>query len=145
MTQELTNTIRTSYLFIDNIPVDSGQYLFTIDTKQLYVDFGGQRIPCNLNKIFNNNEERINYLIPTEGFYYVDDDTSAWRYTGMDWIQLTDAVSNPLYFGPYRTFPKIGKPDELYIDDNIAFRWDEEFKDYLSLSSDQAWIEMEEV
>lgn len=123
------------------LPVSDGNITFVTDTKRLYLDINGNRLPYVDIQILSRESDRTSILAPIEGFYFVEDTSVLWRYKG-GWVQITPSNLNPIFFGNYEDFPPTGSPAVLYVSDDATYKWDSLTSKYLCVSNKTEWKEM---
>lgn len=116
-----------------------GQIVFTLDTKQLYLDMKGLRIKYTDIQVLASESDRTSILAPVEGFYFVEETSVVWRYKG-GWRQLTPSNLTPLFFGrTEKDFPPAGNPAILYISDDATYKWNDSTRQYICVSNKTEW------
>ena len=120
------------------LPVRDGNLVFVTDTKRMYLDIKGNRLPYIDIQILSEETNRTSILAPTEGFYYVEETNVLWRYKG-SWKQVTPNNMTPLFFGDYDSFPKIGNSGTLYVSDNATYKWDSIKSQYVCVANKTEW------
>lgn len=120
------------------LPVRDGNLVFVTDTKRMYLDIKGNRLPYVDIQILSEETDRTSILAPTEGFYYVEETNVLWRYKG-SWKQVTPNNMTPLFFGDYDSFPEIGNSGTLYVSDNATYKWDSIKSQYVCVANKTEW------
>lgn len=120
--------ISTSESKVDTLPISNGQLIFVRDKKKILLDYGNIRTAYEEISVLNNDAERINLEIITDGFYFVLETSTLWHYHANKWNQLTSTPSSLLFQADtYLSFPSIGTSESLYIatEENAIYRWDD--------------------
>ena len=120
------------------LPVRDGNLVFVTDTKRMYLDIKGNRLPYVDIQVLSEETDRTSILAPTEGFYYVEETNVLWRYKG-SWKQVTPNNMTPLFFGDYDSFPEIGNSGTLYVSDNATYKWDSIKSQYVCVANKTEW------
>ena len=120
------------------LPVRNGNLIFVTDTKRMYLDVNGNRLPYMDIQILPLESDRTSILAPIEGFYFVEETNVLWRYKE-GWIQVTSPNLTPLFFGSYEDFPPQGNPLVLYISDNATYKWDSLTSSYTCVANKTEW------
>ena len=120
------------------LPVRDGNLVFVTDTKRMYLDIKGNRLPYVDIQILSEETDRTSILAPTEGFYYVEETNVLWRYKG-SWKQVTPNNMTPLFFGDYDSFPETGNSGTLYVSDNATYKWDSIKSQYVCVANKTEW------
>lgn len=121
---------------LDSIPIDPGLIIFVSDTRTLYLDTGGVRIPYTSIITLSTENQRENLVNPMDGFYYVLETQVLWHYDGTDgWIVLTS--SQQIKFDE---LPPVGSGNRLYIDHIEPYRWTGE--EYTPLVGHPVWKQL---
>lgn len=108
---------------LDNLEVINGQIIFVADTQTICLDMKNQRKTYSAIKLFSNDSERLNYLAPAEGFYYVEETHVLWRYKG-GWVQMTPKNLEPvLFYDGIESLPTEGVENTLYCTDDAVYNW----------------------
>ena len=124
---------------LSSLQVIDGQLTFTRDTKQIYLDMGGQRLGYDCIGVFASDSDRLGVLAPVEGFYYVEETGVMWRYHG-SWKRITPEASEQVLISDTEEgFPKTGNPKVLYVCDTGTYRWDELTKTYIVVANKTEW------
>lgn len=120
------------------LPVRDGNLVFVTDTKKMYLDINGNRLPYIDIQILSQETDRTSILAPIEGFYYVEETNVLWRYKG-SWKQVTPDNITPLFFGDYDSFPEQGSSGTLYVSDNATYKWDSVKSQYVCVANKTEW------
>lgn len=124
---------------LPQLKVRNGNLIFTSDTKQIYLDVNGNRLSYNCIKVFATDHDRITFLSPPEGFYFVEETGVMWRYS-VNWQQITPSNLNQIAFGnSVEDFPLKGKDDILYVTDEATYKWDSMTESYLIIANKTEW------
>lgn len=128
---------------LSQLAVKNGQIIFVSDTRKIYLDFAGQRVCYDAIAIFDTDQERLDWLAPVEGFYYVRETHVIWNFSG-SWTQITPENLTPISFGvTAQDFPAVGNNKILYIADDATYKWDAAKSEYKPVSNLTQWVEME--
>lgn len=123
------------------LPVRDGNLVFVTDTKTMYLDINGNRLPYVDIQILSQETDRTSILAPVEGFYFVEETNVLWRYKG-SWKQVTPDNITPLFFGSYEDFPPQGNASVLYVSDDATYKWDSTTSQYLCVANKTEWIQL---
>lgn len=130
---------------LGDIEYDKEQIIVCPDAGTLYFDFSGLRAGASLLKSFIDDDDRVSAHNLPFGFYFVLSTSAIWKYTESGWEKVTEEKNHPIFFGPKDSFPKNALENILYIDliNNLAYRWDKEIKDYISIA-DSGYLDGQE-
>ena len=121
---------------LGSIPIDPGLIIFVSDTRTLYLDTGGTRVPYTSIISLGTEAQRQDLNDPLEGFYYVLENEVLWHYDEKDgWIVLSS--SQQIKFDD---LPVVGSGNRLYIDGISPYRWTG--SEYTSLIGTPVWKEL---
>lgn len=122
---------------MESINVVSGQLIFSRDDRVIYLDTD---VRTSFQQIMTvAKEETLEKLTsPVQGFYFVEDTTTLWRFKNGEWTQLTEKPGEHLVFLERENFPAIGKEKVLYIDKDKMYQWDNETQTYITMN-DLLW------
>lgn len=135
----MANTIVKVYTTVaaklSQLAVSSGQLIFVRDTRKIYLDFNGSRVCYDAIAAFDTDQERLDWLAPTEGFYFVKSTGVLWSYEG-SWKQLTPDNLDQVVFGD---LPQTGNSKLLYVTDDVTYKWDSGKGEYKPVSNLTEW------
>lgn len=124
---------------LSQLDVTDGNLIFVTDKKEIFLDINGNRLGYSCIQVFSSEQERLAVLAPIEGFYFVEETNSLWRYKNT-WKQLTPDILNPIMFGITITdFPTIGNEKVFYITDDATYKWDTATQTYVCVSNKTEW------
>lgn len=123
---------------LTQLPVRDGNLVFVTDTKKMYLDINGNRLPYVDIQILSQETDRTSILAPIEGFYYVEETNVLWRYKG-SWKKVTPDNMTPLFFGDYDSFPEQGSSGTLYVSDDATYKWDSVKSQYVCVANKTEW------
>lgn len=123
---------------LKDLKVSNGNMVFVKDTHRVYLDLNDIRTCYDGVQIYPTEAERLSSGAPSEGFFYVEETNVLWRFKGT-WTQLTPENLSPTFFGSYADFPKHGRQNVLYIDDDALYKWDEVSSSYLMVANKTEW------
>lgn len=124
---------------LSQLEVRDGNLIFVSDTKQLYLDFNGNRLGYDCIQVFFSEQNRVDLLAPTEGFYFVEETGVMWRYKA-GWKQISPDNLNQITFGTsVDDFPTEGNSKILYVADDATYKWDAVTQSYLCVSNKTEW------
>lgn len=142
----MESAIVTFYQTVDNrlsdIEVKDGQIIFVSDTKKIYLDLHGIRLSYSILDTLEKDEDRFGISNTSEGFYYIEETNTIWKYKSDNWIQITPNELEPLFFGEQNDFPIKGKPGVLYISTNAIYQWNTSLNIYVLIANKTEWMEM---
>ena len=121
---------------LNSIEIVAGQLIFCSDTRVIYLDTDKR---TTYQAIINVVDEETRQAIetPVQGFYYVQDDNSLWRYFGA-WIQMTGQSSSLVFI---TELPEQGKNNIIYVLDDKMYRWDSENLNYYLIGGGSSSID----
>ena len=125
----MTSTIKfvtTVNSKLSQLNIENGQLIFVSDARKIYLDLNGIRTEYSQIIPLAKEEDRLNYLSPITGFYFVKETAVLWRVEQGEWIQLTEPPQEWIVFTTYNELPKQGKLNTLYITETQSYRWTEE-------------------
>lgn len=108
---------------LSQLDIQNGQLIFVGDTRKIYLDFNGIRTEYSQIIPLGKESDRLNYLSPITGFYFVKETAVLWRVEQGEWIQLTEPPREWIVYTTYNTLPKQGKLNTLYITETQSYRW----------------------
>ena len=138
MSGSIVKFYHTKQSKLSSLPVRDGNLVFVTDTKKMYLDINGNRLPYVDIQILFQETDRTSILAPIEGFYYVEETNVLWRYKG-SWKQVTPDNMTPLFFGDYDSFPEQGHSGTLYVSDNATYKWDSVKLQYVCVANKTEW------
>lgn len=125
---------------LSDLAVVNGQIILTTDTKTIYYDINGLRLPYNIIQTYATEADRSSVLAPIEGYYYVQDTNVLWNYQNGAWHQLTPNNLNPIVLlDSTDDFPEAGSEMSVYVTHNATYRWIASTKTYEVVSNKTAW------
>lgn len=124
---------------LKELKVANGNMVFVKDTHRVYLDLNDIRTCYDGVQIFPTEAERVSAGVLSDGFCYVEDTNVLWRCKDGSWTQLTPDNLSPTFFGTYADFPKHGRQNVLYIDDDALYKWDETSSSYLMVANKTEW------
>lgn len=136
---------RTTYYLtdsanIDGIEVSIGNLLLCEDTKRIYFDGENGRVCYDSIMVFPTTETMIAYENPVEGFYFVEESKTLWRYDEDGWVALTEPPMNVIRFIPESDLPEEGEIEILYVCGTKLFIWED--GQYKQINADSIWQEV---
>ena len=123
---------------LSQLKIEDCQLIFVNDTRKIYLDFNGVRTEYSQIIPLATENDRLNYLAPIGGFYFVKETKILWCYEGGEWVQLTSAPKEHIVFINYENLPQTGEKGVLYIvEDQISsYIWNE--SEYIKMG-DPVW------
>ena len=109
---------------INDIPVESGNMIFSTDDRVIYLDKRDTRISFQQIMSIATEDDRENYQYPLNGcFYYVEETNLLYRYSKeKQWTCLNKAGSGNVIFDDRGSFPEKGDPTALYVTDDAIYK-----------------------
>lgn len=109
---------------INDIPVESGNIIFSTDDRVIYLDKGDKRISFQQIMTIATEVERERYVGALDGcFYYVEETNLLYRYSKeKQWTCLNKAGSGNVIFDDRGSFPEKGDPTALYVTDDAIYK-----------------------
>lgn len=124
---------------LSQLAVSDGQLIFVSDTRRIYLDFNGYRIGYDTFRVFDTDQDRLQWLAPVEGFYFVRSTGVLWNYEG-SWKQLTPSNLEQVVIGESASnFPTEGDPKTLYAANSGVYRWDASSNQYGLVANKLEW------
>ena len=112
---------------LPELEIANGQIIFTSDTHTVYLDMKGHRYSYSTITVFEFDAERLNWLAPVEGFYFVIESGVLWRYNVgkySGWVQITPSNPEPVqFYDSVEILPPEGVENTLYCTNNAIYNW----------------------
>lgn len=90
--------VTTTTARLNNVPIKNGQLIFVHDSGEIYLDLHDKRKPYSDFETIATNEAREALAEPNStAFYYVEEDSSLWRFdeeSGWKNTNATASISN---------------------------------------------------
>lgn len=126
----------------NQIDYQLGNIIFVEDLHRLYLDGVYGRVCYDSIVIFSTDLERYEYEHPFEGFYFVEETKTLWRYYEDEWTSLTEPPTNNVVFVPKSELPQEGQFAVLYICDREMYVWDTNQHRYVGITAESIWHEV---
>ncbi len=121
---------------VNDLPIVSGQIIFSRDNKTIYLDTDQTRDAYSSIILLPTEETRIEMQSPVTGYFFVEETAVLWRYTPTNgWIQLTIPPSELIVFDEYEHFPQEGRANTLYVDNDTMYVWSSEEDSYVLMNA----------
>lgn len=119
---------------MDDIDIVSGQLIFSRDDRAIYLDTD---VRTSFQQIITvvNEQTRQELVSPVNGFYFIEDTKTLWRYNNSQWQQVTEPPKENLVFAEKNNFPIKGQENVLYVDKNTIYTWDSENNVYIEVGA----------
>lgn len=119
---------------MDDINIVSGQLIFSRDDRVIYLDTD---VRTSFQQIITvvNEQTRQELVSPVNGFYFIEDTKTLWRYNNSQWQQVTEPPKENLVFAEKNNFPIKGQENVLYVDKNTIYTWDSENNVYIEVGT----------
>lgn len=119
---------------MDDIDIISGQLIFSRDDRVIYLDTD---VRTSFQQIITvvNEQTRQELVSPVNGFYFIEDTKTLWRYNNSQWQQVTEPPKENLVFAEKNNFPIKGQENVLYVDKNTIYTWDSENNVYIEVGA----------
>ena len=119
---------------MDDIDIVSGQLIFSRDDRVIYLD---TNVRTSFQQIITvvNEQTRQELVSPVNGFYFIEDTKTLWRYNNSQWQQVTEPPKENLVFAEKNNFPIKGQENVLYVDKNTIYTWDSENNVYIEVGT----------
>lgn len=119
---------------MDDIDIVSGQLIFSRDDRVIYLDTD---VRTSFQQIITvvNEQTRQELVSPVNGFYFIEDTKTLWRYNNSQWQQVTEPPKENLVFAEKNNFPIKGQENVLYVDKNTIYTWDSENNVYIEVGA----------
>lgn len=119
---------------MDDINIVSGQLIFSRDDRVIYLDTD---VRTSFQQIITvvNEQTRQELVSPVNGFYFIEDTKTLWRYNNSQWQQVTEPPKENLVFAEKNNFPIKGQENVLYVDKNTIYTWDSENNVYIEVGA----------
>ena len=110
--------IYTTSAKLNDLPVEDGQIIFVPDMSTIGLDTHGQRSYFHTIKNFETDAERLATAFPVQGFYWVEETETLWRWNRR-WTPITASSSGSVVGGnTVSEFPQKGAGNTLYYTDD---------------------------
>lgn len=129
--------IATTSSKVNQIPVISGQLIFSRDDRVIYLDAESNRTSFQQIISVINDATREELVSPVEGFYFVEETAALWRYKDSEWTQISAKADERVVFTDEENgLPETGQGKVLYANtiDNKIYRWDENNPQYIAMN-----------
>lgn len=119
---------------MNDIDIVSGQLIFSRDDRIIYLDTD---VRTSFQQIITvvNEQTRQELVSPVNGFYFIEDTKTLWRYNNSQWQQVTEPPKENLVFAEKNNFPIKGQENVLYVDKNTIYTWDSENNVYIEVGA----------
>ena len=119
---------------MNDIDIVSGQLIFSRDDRVIYLDTD---VRTSFQQIITvvNEQTRQELVSPVNGFYFIEDTKTLWRYNNSQWQQVTEPPKENLVFAEKNNFPIKGQANVLYVDKNTIYTWDSENNVYIEVGA----------
>lgn len=119
---------------MNDIDIVSGQLIFSRDDRVIYLDTD---VRTSFQQIITvvNEQTRQELVSPVNGFYFIEDTKTLWRYNNSQWQQVTEPPKENLVFAEKNNFPIKGQENVLYVDKNTIYTWDSENNVYIEVGA----------
>lgn len=129
--------IATTSSKVNQIPVISGQLIFSRDDRVIYLDAESNRTSFQQIISVIDDATREELVSPVEGFYFVEETATLWRYKDSEWTQISAKADERVIFTDEENgLPETGQEKVLYANtiDNKIYRWDENNPQYIAMN-----------
>lgn len=126
----------------NQIDYQLGNIIFVEDLHRLYFDGMNGRVCYDSIVIFDTEAQRHEYEHPFEGFYFVEETKTLWRYYEDEWTNITEPPSSNVVFIPESELPDEGEFAVLYVCDTKMFIWDVNTHRYVGMNTESIWHEV---
>ena len=127
-TKPVMKFIATTREKLNTIPIKSGNLIFVIDDRAIYLDISDlERTTYQSIITVINEETRRNITSPIDGFYYVRESNTLYSYFDGTWQQLIGSDSNVIFVS---SLPAEGQSDVLYILGDKIYSWNNTTNNY---------------
>lgn len=123
---------------INEIEFAVGNLIFCEDMHRIYLDGLYKRVCYDCIVVFDTEAERIEYASPSEGFYFVEESKTLWRYKS-GWTSIAAPEDSNLVFIPKSELPVEGKVNVLYVCGTEQYIWSPTENKYLACNSEAIW------
>lgn len=126
---------------LDSLEQVDGQVIFIPADNRIALDIKGQRFIYKTIQVFDTDEERINAILATPGFYFVEETGSLWRLTNSEtWRLIASAENNFIFYRENEeNLPSIGAEGTLYYTDRGFYNWKSQFNNYNLIANANIW------
>ena len=90
--------IATTSSKVNQIPVISGQLIFSRDDRVIYLDAESNRTSFQQIISVVDDATREELVSPVEGFYFVEETATLWRYKDSEWTQISAKADERVIF-----------------------------------------------
>lgn len=119
---------------MDSIDITSGQLIFSRDDRVIYLD---SDVRTSFQQFITvvNEQTRQELASPVNGFYFIEDTKTFWRYNNSEWEQITSSPKESLVFAARADFPATGEENVLYVDEQMIYTWNSTENDYIEMNA----------
>lgn len=129
----------TTSKYLTTLPIENGNIIFVPDVNMVCLDMGNQRFSYQTIKTFAMDADRLALPFPKEGFYYVEETDTIWRWSG-GWKRVSSAGASPILYAVSESeFPEEGEANKLYYTDNGIFNWNPLQQKYNLIANANRW------
>ncbi len=126
---------------LNQIDYDFGNLIFIEDLHRIYYDGVYGRVCYDSLVQLDTEEDREQFEHPFEGFYFVEQTKTLWRYYDEEWTAIAKP-NDSVRFVDKQDLPVEGESNVLYICGTEMFTWDSVSSEYVSMTSETVWHEV---
>ncbi len=127
---------------LNEVDYQLGNLIFCEDIKRIYLDGVYGRVSYDSIVVFETDAERILYEHPFEGFYFVEETKTLWRYYEEEWTNITEPPESNVVFIPKSELPPEGEFAVLYVCDTEQYVWNPTTHAYDQINAEAVWHEV---
>ena len=135
----IVNFIYTTSARLNDLPVENGQIIFVPDVSTIALDTHGQRSYFQTIRNFETDAERLAMAFPVQGFYWVEETQTLWRWNSR-WTSISASNRSAVIEGEKTTdFPQTGASNTLYYTDDGIYNWKNQSNKYNLIANANTW------
>ena len=129
---------------LNEVDYEFGNLIFCEDLHRIYLDGVYGRVCYDSIYVFSTELERYEFEHPFEGFYFVEETKTLWRYYEEEWTAITEPSIENVKFIPFSELPIEGEYAVLYIceDTEEQYIWKDNEYVKLNSSAETIWHEV---
>ena len=106
---------------LPQLPIKEGQLIFVGDTRKICLDLDGVRTEYSQIIPLQTEQDRINYIKPINGFYFVHETKVLWNCENGVWFSLSTPPQEIIVFVEnFEKLPQTGQKKVLYIVEELG-------------------------
>lgn len=127
---------------LGQVDYEFGNIIYCEDLHRIYLDGIYGRVCYDSLMTFDTEYDRMTHENTFEGFYFVEETKTLWRYYDEEWTAITAPPSNNVIFIPKSELPEEGEYAVLYVCGDEMLTWDPVEGKYNSMTAESVWHEV---